>query len=206
MPTEEEIAAAQKLVDDAAKAKEGANKAPTAPVVAGETAEQTIARLTKEVESARAEAGKERVNAKTKAAEEATTETLKKVGVALGLIVEENPDPVKLLAQVQEAQGKAKFAEVQLAIFHAADAANANARALLDSRSFLEKVAQIDTSDSRALTAVIEEAVAENPSLARVTDGRAVARPDFSQGSSGNKRPVASDAEKFAAWWNAPAQ
>lgn len=177
---------------------------PTAPT---ETPAETITRLTDEVKKARAEAGKERVTAKENAAKEATTETLKRVGVALGLIVEENPDPVKLLAQVQESQGKAKFAEVQLAVYHAADELNGNAKALLDSRSFLEKVAAIDSSDQEALKAVIADAIKENPLLAKsASDDQSRPlgpRPDLSQGSGGNARPSTKPEDAFAAWWRA---
>lgn len=180
---------------------------PAAPPAPTETPEETITRLTDEVKKARAEAGKERVTAKENAAKEATTETLKRVGVALGLIVEDNPDPVKLLAQVQESQGKAKFAEVQLAVYHAADELNGNAKALLDSRSFLEKVAAIDSSDSEALKAVIADAIKENPLLAKsASDSQSRSlgpRPDLSQGSGGNARPSAKPEDAFAAWWRA---
>lgn len=206
MPTEEEIAAAQKLVEEEKAKKEAAAKA--AGISADtETPEQTIARVTKERDDARNEAGKQRINAKENAAKDAEKETLKKVAIALGIIPEENADPVKLFAQVQEAQGKAKSAEVRLAVFSVADAANANAKALLDSNSFLAKVASIDPSDEVALTALITSAVEENPLLAKTPGERPAPRPDYSQASGANNRPAAAnDADKFAAWWKATSQ
>ena len=102
------------------------------------------------------------------AAVEATRKELTEgLGKALGLIPEEATDPVKLQAKIAESEASAKQAALELAVFRTAESANANASALLDSRSFLTKVAAIDPTNSEALSAAIAEAVAENPLLVK---------------------------------------
>jgi hypothetical protein len=184
-------AAKVKAEADAKAAKDAADaaKAEAARLAAqaNETPEQKLARIEAELKKARDEAGKTRVNAKAGAAKAAEAEMLQKISVALGLVPEETPDPAKLMAQVAEAQGTAKQATLELSIFRAAGAAGANAPALLDSRSFLNDVADIDPKDSAALTAAITKAVTENPLLARAPAGPVDRmRPNPAQGSSAN--------------------
>ncbi len=164
---------------------------PPAPVPPAptETAEEKIARLEGEVKSARAEAGKERINAKQTAADEARTDLAKQVGKALGLIPDDVADPVKLLEQATTAQAQAKQSAVELAVFRSADAANADPIALLDSRAFLEKVAAIEPTDTAALTAAITEAVAENPRLGKTALAGSGMKPNPAQGSSASPPP-----------------
>lgn len=172
---------------------------PPADPPAGETPDQTIARLEDEVKKARNEAGKSRINAKQTAADEARAELAQTIGKALGLVEDETVDPAKLLEQVTASQAQAHQATVELAVFRAADAAGGDPVALLDSRAFLEKVAEIKPDDSAALTAAITAAVGDNPRLGKAS---APVQPGMqrnpAQGSSSSP-PLGIDAQIAAA-------
>lgn len=158
--------------------------APTPPA---EDPAATIARLEASLKEARAEAGKERVNAKQSAADQARAELAQTIGKALGLVQGDEPaDPVKLTEQLTTTAAEAKQAKVELAVYKAASAVSADPSALLDSRTFLEKVATLDPTDTAALTAAITEAVTSNPRLA------AAARPASPTGLEPNPAQGAS--------------
>lgn len=175
---------------------------PVVPPVAppAEDPAATITRLEAEVKSARAEAGKDRINAKATAAEDARKELAQQVGKALGLVPEDVTDPAKLAEQVSASQAQAKQSAVELAVFRAADAANGDPIALLDSRAFLAKAADINPHDTTALVAAITEAVAENPRLGTTAPAipGAGMRPNPAQGSSASA-PLGLDAQIAAA-------
>jgi hypothetical protein len=168
--------------------------APTPPAPS-ETPEQTIERLNVELRKTREEVGKERVTAKQNAADAAKKELAETLGKALGFIPDELLDPEKLKVAKEAADAIAKQSQVEVAIFRAADPLNANASALLDSRSFLAKVSTIDPSDKDALTAVITEAVTENPLLLKTTDPSKgpPMRPNPAQGGSAGGGPSLND-------------
>ena len=148
-----------------------------------ETAEQKITRLEAEVKSARQEAGKARIAAKQTAADEARAELAQTVGKALGLVPGNDPvDPAVLIEQATAAQTVAKQAQVELAVFRAADAAGGDPIALLDSRTFLESAAAIDPTDAPALAAAITEAVTGNPRLGKAPTTPPGMRPNPAQG------------------------
>lgn len=116
----------------------------------------------------RKEAGDARAAGKT-AAETAQAELTKSIGKALGLIKDDEPgDPVKLTEQLTASQSAAKDALVQLNVYKAAGAHQADPNALLDSNSFLAKVRELDhtAKDFEAkLGEAIKKAVTENPKL-----------------------------------------
>lgn len=148
-----------------------------------------------EIERLRAENGKDRTTAKTKAAEDARNELTQTLGKALGLIKdgEEKPDPAKLTQQITETAAEAKQAKTELAVFKAAAKHGADADALLDSRSFLAKLKDIDPSDTKAIDTAIKDAVKDNPKLKAVlAAGQSGA--DFSGGSGENAKTAASKA------------
>lgn len=118
------------------------------------------------VRDARAEAAKSRVNGKT-AAEEAQKAITEQIGKALGLVKDgdDAPDPAALTQAATEAQAEAKAARVELAVYRAAGAAQADPAALLDSRAFLDAVKDVDPTDSAAITAAIKSALTDNPRL-----------------------------------------
>lgn len=141
--------------------------APAAPPV--ETSEQAVARLTKELEGARAEAGKSRVNAKETAAAEATQKIVRDLAKAAGIeLPGDKPDPDKLAADLTASRAKGQQASLALAIYKAAPPLSANPDALLDSLSFQTAVKDLDPDSADFDTKVAEainKAVTANPNL-----------------------------------------
>lgn len=133
-----------------------------------------------EIERLRKENAKDRTTSKSQAAEEARAELAQTIGKALGLVKDEAIDPAKLTEQLTATQVQAKQAALELAVFKATPDASV-ATALLDSRSFLAKIADIDPADAVALAAAVSEAVNENPAL-----GKRAPAPNPAQGSSGS--------------------
>lgn len=138
-----------------------------------------------EIERLRKENGSDRVNAKGQAAEDARNEFAQTIGKALGLIKDdEAADPVKLTAQLTTAGAKARQAEVELAVFRASQAAGGDPSALLDSRAFLAKLADVEPTDTAAITAAITEAVTANPRLGLAAPAAPGMKPNHAQGHS----------------------
>ena len=137
-----------------------------------------------EIERLRAENGKDRTTAKTKAAEDARNELTQSIGKALGLIKDGDakPDPEALTRQITETTAKAKQAQTELAVYKAAGKNGADADALLDSRAFLAKIADLDPSKTADIEKAIKEAVTSNPKLKTVQVAGA-SGADFSGGS-----------------------
>ncbi|MFD9146212.1 hypothetical protein ACFWDF_02915 [Streptomyces diastaticus] len=98
------------------------------------------------LKAARAEAGKSRVTAKQKAADEARASLAQDIGKALGLVTDDNaaPDPAQLTQQLAESQKAARETAVHLAAYKAAGAEGARADRLLNSRSFTDRLAALD--------------------------------------------------------------
>lgn len=118
----------------------------------------------------RRENGASRNNAKAQAADEARTALVQELGKALGIIKdgEQAPKPEELTAQVQAAQTQVRAAQVELAVHRAAGTHQADPTALLDSRAFLAKVADLDPSADdfgAKVGTVIKQAVIDNPKL-----------------------------------------
>lgn len=133
-----------------------------------------------EIERLRRENASSRTNAKATAAEEARKELAQTIGKALGLVEDAPVDPAALTEQVAKSQAAARQAQLELAVFHSASDAD-TAKALLDSRSFLAEVADIDPSDREAIAAAIGKAVNENPAL-----GKRRPAPTPGQGAAGS--------------------
>lgn len=91
--------------------------------------------------------------------------TLDGIAKALGLKADEPPDPEKLAAQVTQEQGKARDAQVQLAVYRNAAAAEANADLLVDSSSFRAATKDVDPTDAAAMTQAIKTFVEANPAF-----------------------------------------
>jgi hypothetical protein len=126
------------------------------------------------IKDTREEAARTRVDAKAKAAEEAAVAATKKVtediGRALGLITDDTPPEEQLTPeQLQELlsgeRTSTKMARTELAVFKAATSGQFNASALLDSRSFLDAVKEIDPGDHEKIGEAIAAAVEANPWL-----------------------------------------
>jgi hypothetical protein len=154
---------------------------PAAPPTGQDPAAE-VARLTKELEAARAEAAKTRVTAKENAAKEAREALLKQ----LSGDAPEPLTPEQLQQQLAEARTAgtsatqaAAAAAIELAVYRTAQRLGANADALLDSRAFCDGIDALDIgpSDTAAFTAAVTErvnaALAANPALrAGPTAGR----------------------------------
>lgn len=171
-------AAAQAATDAAAKsaADEAAAKtvadAKTGTTGGGSEAgkvEDLPAWAQKIIADTRKEAGDTRANAKATAADEARAEMAQTIGKALGLVKgDAAPTADELAVQVKAAQDTARNAQVELAVFKSAGAQQGDPARLLDSRSFLAKVADLDPGHKDFQTkvdAAIKAAVTDHPEL-----------------------------------------
>lgn len=114
------------------------------------------------VRDARAEAAQYRTTAKT-AAQAAQQELTDKMAALLGLKPE--LDPETLAASLKQSQSEAQARARELAVYKAAVASGANVDRLMDSRSVMDSVADIDPTDIAAITAAITAATTANPYL-----------------------------------------
>jgi hypothetical protein len=145
------------------------------------------------IQNLRAESDVKAARAAEKATADATRAISETLGKALGIIPEEVLDPAKLQAQIASSESQTKQLAVELAVYRAAESANANAVALLDSRSFLTKVQSLEPTDVAGITAAITQAVAENPLLAKAVAGATVTPrmlPNAAQGGSALGAPT----------------
>ena len=122
----------------------------------------------------RKEAGDERVAAKTLAA-------LQKV-LNPDANGDEKPNAEQLAKDLAARDADAKQAKTELAVYKLAGKQGADADALLDSRAFLAKIADIDPTDTAKVTKAIEDAVKTNPKLKAVL-AAGKSGGDFSGGS-----------------------
>jgi len=167
----------------------------------GDDPKEVISRLERELKEARGEAAKTRTTAKAQAADEAKKQFATEIGKLLGLVEDDSPpDPAKLAAAVAEKDGRIgdlegalRAKDVELAVHLRSEKHQAKASALLDSRSFLKAVADLDPASKSfagALDSAIKDAVKDNPSLkAAPTAGRSGA--DLSDGAGETNKPRA---------------
>lgn len=137
-----------------------------------------------EIERLRSENGKDRTTAKQTAAQQATDELTQKLGKALGLIKDGDTKPTsdQLAAQLTEQATAAKQAQTELSVYRLAGKHGADADALLDSRAFLAKIAELDHTDTAKVTKAITDAITENPKL-KAVQAAGQSGADFSGGS-----------------------
>lgn len=147
------------------------------------------------IKETRGEVARTRVEAKKAAAEEAaaiaTQKVTQDIGRALGIITDKTPPEQQLTPeQLQDLlageRTSTKMARTELAVFKAANGGTFNASALLDSRSFLDSVKDLDPSDSEAVAAAIAAAVEANPWLVNTP-----AAPPAAPAAPGQPAPVA---------------
>lgn len=81
---------------------------------------------------------------------------------------DEKPTAEQLTKQLAERDTAAKQAQTELAVYRLAGKHGADADALLDSRAFLAKLADIDHTDTAKVTKAITDAITENPKLKSV--------------------------------------
>lgn len=115
----------------------------------------------------RAENARDRTSARDNAAQQARDEVTQSIGKALGLVDDgdNTPDAEQLTQQLTEQTQAAKQAQLELSVYRAASKHGADADALLDSRSFLEKVTELDPSKTAEIETAIQDAVKTNPRL-----------------------------------------
>lgn len=131
----------------------------------------------------RKDAGDERVAKKTLDAIQKALNPDAKAG--------EKPDAEKLTKALAERDADAKQAKTELAVYKLAPKAGADADALIDSRGFLAKIADLDPTDTAAITKAIADAVKDNPKL-KVVLAAGTSGANF--GGSGESAPNASKA------------
>ncbi|MGW0550556.1 hypothetical protein [Streptomyces altiplanensis] len=168
--------AGSSTTDDASAsgdATEGARKPAPPKGGKGEDPAAQVARLTKELEDARKDAGKARTTAKQQAAEEAKSALVQELGKALGLVKDDDkdaapPDPAKLTAEIERATAAHRETATELAVFKGASTHGADPGSLTDSRSFMAKLAKLDPASAdftKKVGDAIKQAVADNPKL-----------------------------------------
>jgi len=141
---------------------------PNAPVTEWDGKVESLdPKVRQYVEQLRRENGTTRVNAKQQAADEARQSLVNELGKALGLVKDgdQGPTPEQLTEQLTSSQQAARDAAVQLAVYRAAAGHQADPDALLDSRRFVESLADIDPSDGPAVDDAIKAAITANPKL-----------------------------------------
>lgn len=126
--------------------------------------------LKAEIARLRRENAADRTNAKQAAADEARKELAREVGKALGLVQDDgdDPDPEKLAQETEQLRTETRVARIELAVYRGASKHQGDPDALLDSRTFLEKVAALDPKAedfTSKIDAAIKDAVEKNPKL-----------------------------------------
>lgn len=150
-------------------------------------------RAAKLIENLRADLAKEK-SKREQGAGQARQELIDQVKRSLGLGEDVPLEPEQLTAQIADAQNAAFNSAVELQVYRLAGRLGANADALLDSRSFLESLADMDGDDPRAddfqkaLEAKVQAALERNAgyrAAVQGTSGPSNPKPDLSQGSRG---------------------
>lgn len=143
----------------------------------GDDLTATVKRLEKELADARKDAGKARTDAKKQAADDAVKALTQQLGKALGFVKDDAPPDPKALADaiaqkdttISEKESALRAKDVELAVWARADKLSAKAGQLLDSRSFVKQIAELDPSAkgfTTALDQAIKDAVKDNPAFA----------------------------------------
>lgn len=150
--------------------------------------------------AARDEAYQNRVKARD--AEQAATTAaqekdalIQQIGKALGLVKDDDgeseaPDADALAQSVAAEQAKATDAHRELAVYKAAGKAGADPEKLLDSRRFIDSIAELDPTDADAVATAVKDALASHPNLAQRRE-RGASTADTASGPGGGSAPKA---------------
>lgn len=152
---------------DPTQGTEKAAGSPAVPAAGDDDLPDDPEKLKALLKQARSEAGKSRVNAKTKAAEDAKASLVQELGKALGLVKDEKDKPTaaQLTEQLTAQQETAKQAQTQLAVYRAAGTL-ADPDMLLDSSSFLASLKDVDITDTKAVQGAVKAFVTDHPKFA----------------------------------------
>ncbi|NUT31536.1 MAG: hypothetical protein HOV79_00525 [Hamadaea sp.] len=158
-------------------------------------------RAARDLGKARQDAADEKT--KRQAAEKKHQDSLDAIAVALGFKPDPKTDPTQLVAQAASERDKAtadaRAKTIELAVYKAAGKAGGDPDALLDSRGFLDALADLDPAAkdfAAKVTAAITDAVKDNPRLAAqqsgAQGGQGPARQgaDHSGGGNNSTRPT----------------
>jgi hypothetical protein len=85
---------------------------------------------------------------------------LREIAAKVGVEFDDRPDPEELTRRLEQASATARQRSVELAVYTTAATAGANAAALLDSRDFMGRTAQLDP-DASDFAAQVADLVAE---------------------------------------------
>lgn len=145
------------------------------------------------LKAARDEAAQNRIKARE--ATEQKDALIQQLGKALGLIKDddgkgEGPDAEALAAQVEKSQAEATSAARELAVYKAAASKGADPAKLLDSRSFLSSIENVDHTDDKAIGQAIKTAVDGNKSFA-LARAAGASTADTASGPGGGSTPKA---------------
>jgi hypothetical protein len=149
----------------------GTQQSSTQPGGTGTGGTDTAAELTllrSQLAEARSDAAKARTIGKQTAAQEAEAALLGKLTKALGLARDQAPDPEKLAADLTTAREEHRSTLVELQVLKLAGAEGGDPGALLDSRTFLASIKDLDPKSegfAGSLKAAVSQAVKENPKL-----------------------------------------
>ena len=145
------------------------------------------------LKAARDEAAQNRIKAREATEQMESLRTT--LGKALGLIKDDDgkgdsPDAEALAAQVEKSQAEATSAARELAVYKAAASNGADPAKLLDSRSFLSSIENIDHTDDKAIGQAIKAAVDGNKSFA-LARAAGASTADTASGPGGGSTPKA---------------
>ena len=161
------------------------------PVTTLEDALKVIADLRKEN-------ARQRTAAKERTATETRAEIARTLAEALGVPHDEKDEkdedsPVEdiqaLTSQVEDVTRAETQARRELAVYRAAHSVNADPDLLLDSRSFLSHVSDIDPDDGDGIVEAVKDAVKNNPAF-RAPQAGGATRADHAPGGQDSATPL----------------
>jgi len=130
--------------------------------------------------------------------QEAQTKQLEAFKTALGLKPEQTADEAAKALQRQ--QEEHRTALVQLSVHQLATTAGADPARLLDSRSFLESIKNLQPTDHAGIAAAITKALESNTTLSATARNAGAGSRDAAQGgNAGGNKPSMSDLLRSAA-------
>ena len=135
---------------------------------AGQEVPQALERAVREFRDARREAANYRVQSREQ--QEQQAEAMKSLAKAFGIDVADDqpPDPQDLQQRIERYHASERQARVELAAYRSAGRQGADADALLDSRTFMDRVAALDPDADdfgEQLDAAVAASLEANPKL-----------------------------------------
>ncbi|MFE4991418.1 hypothetical protein ACFRH4_08710 [Streptomyces mirabilis] len=167
----------------------GTDPQPAQPSATTATANGDTTDWRAEAQRLQAEADRWKANSrKNENGKKANNDLLAKVAEALGLDAGTKPDADQLTQQLTASQSEVRQSKVEAAVLRTAARLGVDGDALLDSRSFLNSLTDVDPSDSAAVEAAVNAVKTrfQNPST---TTADAVPTPPARSGAPINGSP-----------------